>query len=58
LPRRAGSDLFTCDEAFGQPTVDGGGVHAQDLGGLADRYDLALRRSRRGLEARYAAITA
>jgi len=57
LPRRAGGDLFTGDEAFGQPTMDVE-VSCPDLGGLADRDDVALRRLRRGLEAGYAAITA
>src|ERR1700733_3857255 len=41
LPRRARSNLFTGDEAFGQPTVDGRGVHAQYLCGLADRDDFS-----------------
>ena len=53
-----GSDLFTSDEAFGQPTMDRGSIHAQDLGSLADRYNFALRRLLRGPEARDAAIAA
>ena len=44
-------------EAFGQPTMDSGGVHAQDLCGLADRNDFSRGRPRRWLEARDAAIT-
>ena len=34
LPRRARSNLFTSDEAFRQPTMDRGSIHAQDLRGL------------------------
>ena len=58
LPRRAGSDLLAGDEAIGQPAVNAGGVHAQNLRGLADRDQLSSGRLGRRLETRDIAIAA
>lgn len=58
LPWSARSNLFTGDEAFGKPTMDSGSVHAQDLCGLVDGDNFALRSIGGWLKTRNAAIAA
>ena len=58
LPRRAGSDLLAGNEAVGQPTVNAGGIHAENLRGLADGDQLSWGRLRGRLETRDITIAA
>jgi hypothetical protein len=52
LPWRSWSNLFTGDEAVPQPAVNTGGVHPQDLRGLADRDQFSVGRLGCRLESR------
>ena len=58
LPRRAGSDLLAGDETIGQPAMNAGRVHAQNLRRFADRNQFSGGRLSRRLEARNVAIAA
>jgi hypothetical protein len=57
LPRRARSDLLTGDEAIGQPAVNRGSIHSQNLRRFADGNQLSVQGFGRRLEARDVAIS-
>ena len=50
LPGRAGSDLLAGDEPVGQPAMNTGGIHAENLRGPSDGHQLSSERLRRWLE--------
>src|SRR5215472_312755 len=58
LPGRAGSDLLAGDEPIGQPAVNTGGIHAEDLRCLSDGHQLPAGRLRWWLEPRNASVAA